>query len=310
MELRQLRYFVRVVELGSFSRAAADLEMVQSGLSQQIARLEGELNARLLTRSAQGVAPTEAGLAFFREAQLTVRHADQAVRAAHDARLSGTVSIGVPPTVGSVLGVPLLRAMRERYPDVRVHLVESLSGHLADLLNARQLDLAVLYDSHPGRRWSITPLLGEQIFFIQSAMQPLVSPIKERISLRALQDVPLILPTATHGLRSFLDAAFARARVAPRMASEIDSLGMLMDAVDAGLGATLQPASATRRYVDAAERFQLAEVDGAPRRTSSLCSLSTEELSPAGVAARVVLSVCARELVRSGSWVGAHPPHH
>jgi LysR family transcriptional regulator, regulatory protein for tcuABC len=310
MELRQLRYFVRVVELGSFSRAAADLGMVQSALSQQIARLEGELNARLLTRSAQGVAPTEAGLAFFREAQLTVRHAEQAVRAAQDARLTGTVSIGLPPTVASVLGVPLLQAMRERYPDVHVHLVESLSGHLAHLLNARQIDLAVLYGSHPGRRWSVTPLLEEQIHFIQSAHRPLVNPLKDRITLTALQKVPLILPTPSHGLRTFLDAAFARARAKPMLACEIDSLAMLMDAVDAGLGGTLQPASATRRYVDAAERFQIAEAHGAPRRTSSLCSLSTEELSPAGVAARVVLSVCARELVRSGAWVGAHPPHH
>lgn len=310
MELRQLRYFVRVVELGSFSRAAADLEMVQSALSQQVARLEGELNARLLTRSSQGVAPTEAGLAFFQEAQLTVRHAEQAVRAAQDARLSGTVSIGLPPTVASVLGVPLLRAMRERYPDVRVHLVESLSGHLANLLNARQLDLAVLYGTHPGRRWSVTPLLEEEIFFIQSAQLPVAGAIKDRISLSSLKNVPLILPTPTHGLRTFLDAAFARARVKPHLAGEIDSLGMLMDAVDAGFGGTLQPWSATRRYVDAAERFQLAQVDGAARRTSSLCGLSTEELSPAGVAARVVLSVCARDLVRSGAWVGAHPTYH
>ncbi|CAN7350973.1 LysR substrate-binding domain-containing protein [Variovorax sp. LjRoot178] len=310
MELRQLRYFVHVVELGSFTRAAADLRMVQSALSQQIARLEGELNARLLTRSAHGVSPTEAGLAFFREAQLTVRHAEQAVRAAQDARLSGTVSIGLPPTVASVLGVPLLRAMRERYPEVRVHLVESLSGYLANLLNARQLDLAVLYGSHAGHRWSVTPLLEEQMYFIQSAKQPLVGALKERISLSALQKVPLFLPSPAHGLRSFLDAAFVRARAKPQLAGEIDSLAMLMDAVDAGLGGTLQPASATRRYVDAAERFRMAEVDGAARRTSSLCSLSSEELSPAGVAARVVLAGCARDLVRSGAWLGAQPLHH
>lgn len=310
MELRQLRYFVRVVELGSFSRAAADLDLVQSALSQQIAKLEGELSARLLTRSAQGVAPTEAGIAFFREAQLTVRHADQAVRAAHDARLSGTVSIGLPPTVASVLGVPLLLAMRERYPDVRVHLVESLSGHLANLLNARQLDLAVLYGSHPGRRWNVTPLLEENIFFIQSAAKPILDGLNERISLTKLQAVPLILPSATHGLRLFLDAAFARARITPLLAAEIDSLAMLMDAVDAGLGGTLQPLSATRRYVDAGARFAVAEVGDAAHRTSSLCSLSSEEISPAGVAARAVLAVCARELVRSGTWVGAHPPRH
>jgi len=80
MELRQLRYFVRVVELGSISRAALDLDLVQSALSQQISRLESELSTRLLQRNAEGVLPTEAGVAFFREAQLTLRHADQAVR--------------------------------------------------------------------------------------------------------------------------------------------------------------------------------------------------------------------------------------
>ena len=86
--------------------------------------------------------PTDAGLAFLPQAQLTLRHADEAVRAAQQARLSGHVSIGLAPTTASVLGVPLMQAMRERYPDVRLHLVESLSGHLATMLNARQLDLA------------------------------------------------------------------------------------------------------------------------------------------------------------------------
>lgn len=311
MELRQLRYFVRVVELGSFSRAAADLDMVQSALSQQIARLEGELSTRLLLRSGKGVVPTEAGLAFLREAQLTVRHADQAVRAAQEARLSGTVSVGLPPTTASVLGVPLIRAMRERYPDVRLHIVESLSGHLANLLNARQLDLAVLYGSHPGRRWTVTPLLEERLFFIQSARHPAVESLGAKIQLSDLENVPLILPTSSHGLRAVLDAAFSRLHLKPAIASEIDSLAVLMDAVDSGFGATLQPGSATRRYPDASERFQLAEiVDAEAHRICTLCSLSNDELSPAAIAARVVLSVCARELVRTGEWVGARPHHH
>lgn len=82
MELRQLRYFVRVVEAGSIGRAAMSLAMVTSALSQQISRLEGELSTRLLQRSASGVVPTDAGLAFFRQAQLALRHADDAVTAA------------------------------------------------------------------------------------------------------------------------------------------------------------------------------------------------------------------------------------
>jgi LysR family tcuABC transcriptional regulator len=151
MELRQLRYFVRVVEMGSMSRAAVDLEVVQSALSQQIARLEGELATRLLQRSSKGVAPTEAGLAFFRQAQLALRHADEAARAAQQSRLSGSVSVGLAPTTASILGLPLMLAVRERYPEVRLHMVESLSGHLSGMLNARQLDLAVLFDADPGR---------------------------------------------------------------------------------------------------------------------------------------------------------------
>ena len=174
MELRQLRYFVRIVELGSMSRAAADLDMVQSALSQQITRLEGELSTRLLNRTPRGVAPTEAGVAFFREAQLTLRHAEQATRAAQQARLSGSVSVGLAPTTSAVLGLPLMQAMRERYPDVRLHMVESMSGHLTAMLHARELDLAVLFDTRlhqaqqatGARRWDMAPLLEEDLFLI------------------------------------------------------------------------------------------------------------------------------------------------
>ena len=147
MELRQLRYFVRIVEMGSMSRAARELDVVQSALSQQITRLESELAVRLLQRTPRGVVPTEAGVAFFREAQLALRHADQAVRSAQQSRLSGSVSLGLAPTTANVLALPLIQAMRTRYPDVRLHMVESMSGHLAEMLNARALDMAVLFDT-------------------------------------------------------------------------------------------------------------------------------------------------------------------
>lgn len=313
MELRQLRYFVRVVELGSISRAAADLSLVQSALSQQITRLEGELSTRLLQRSPQGVVPTEAGLAFFREAQLTLRHAEQAVRAAQESRLTGTVSVGLAPTTAAVLGLPLMRAMRERYPNVRLHMVESLSGHLSAMLNARQIDLAVLFDSRiqasqtlrSARRWSLLPLLEEDLFLI-TAQAHASSRRGGRIRLNQLQDDPLILPSGPHGLRSTLDAAFARARVSPNLVLEVDSLAMLMEAVSAGLGGTLQPWSAVARCTDADTRFHMARItDAGVTRENWLCALSEEELSPAALAARVVLRDCARALVQAGQWTGA-----
>jgi LysR family tcuABC transcriptional regulator len=313
MELRQLRYFVRVVELGSMSRAALDLDLVQSALSQQISRLEGELSTRLLQRSSKGVVPTEAGLAFFREAQLTLRHAEQAVRAAQQARLSGTVSVGLASTTAVVLGVPLMQAMRERYPDVRLHLVESMSGHLTSMLNARQLDLAVLFDTGEARRWSVMPLLEEKLYLMSPRPTGRTGGVEPHATttLAQLQGVPLILPTGAHGLRSTLDAAFARADIKPQLVAEVDSLSMLMDAVCAGLGSTVQPWVALGRVHDVAQRLEWSEImDADLGRSNALCSLSDDELSPAALATRVVLADCARALVRAGTWQGARLTHH
>ena len=84
-----------------------------------------------------------------------------------------------------------------------------------------------------------------------------------------------------------------------------------VDAVDAGLGCTLQPWAAVSRYPDAAGRFRLSQIgDAQVRRLNSLCSLSDDELSPAALAARVVLAACAREIVEGGHWPGARLSHH
>lgn len=303
MELRQLRYFVKVCELRSMGRAAIELGVVTSALSQQISRLESELSTRLLQRSSTGVSPTDAGVAFLQQAQLTLRHADEAVRAAQQARLSGHVSVGLSPTTASVLGLPLMEAMRPRYPDVRLHLVESLSGNLAAMLQARQLDLAVLFDTHTPSRWSIEPLLDEKLFVLAAtclAQRPAVA----KVRLAELADVPLIMPSAGHGLRATLTTAFARARITPRIVAEIDGLALLMDAVRAGLGATIQPGAAiARQGADGVHSSQITDTHVG--RRSLLVSLSDDELSPAALATRVVLADTARMLVREGRWVGA-----
>ncbi|MDQ8030462.1 MAG: LysR substrate-binding domain-containing protein [Bordetella sp.] len=309
MELRQLRYFVRVVELASMSRAAVDLGVVQSALSQQISRLEGELATRLLQRTSKGVTPTDAGIAFFRQAQLALRHVEEAARAAKQSRLSGSVSVGLAPTTGSVLGLPLMKAVREHYPDIRLHMVESLSGHLAAMLNARQLDLAVLFDTDPGRRWSVTPLLEESLYLIGA--RTLEPRLARTVRLAQLEQLPVLMPSSPHGLRSTIDAALAARRLGSLDAVEIDSLALLMDAVRAGAGFTIQPGAALARFPDAEQAFQAAEIrDAKLRRLNSLCSLSDDELSPAALAVRVALVDCVRSLVDAGRWTGARLAHH
>jgi len=303
MELRQLRYFVHVVELGSMGQAAQRLGVVTSALSQQISRLESELSTRLLQRTSSGVVPTDAGLAFWRQAQLALRHADDAARAARTARLSGHVSVGMAPSTLAVLGPPFMVAMRERYPDIRLHLVESLSGNLASMIGARQLDLAVLFQLEPGQRWSTTPLLEERLFVIARPDQPGL-PATNPVRLEDIGDIPLILPSSAHGLRAVLNAAVARNQRPLNVVAEIDGLAVLMDAVRAGIGATIQPGAAVARNLG--EPLALIEIaDVGVARPNLLVSLSDDELSPAGLAARGVLESVARQLVTAGQWPGA-----
>ena len=303
MELRQLRYFVRVVELGSMGRAAVELGVGTSALSQQISRLEGELATRLLRRTSSGVIPTEAGAAFLPSAQLALRHAGEAVRAAQEARLSGQVSVGMPPSTASILGLPFLIEMRARYPEIRVRLVETLSGNLTALINRRQLDLAIIFQAERAKRWSLRPLLEERLFCIAHAEQPGL-PQGTTSQLAALAGVALVLPSSQHGLRALIDAAAIQAGVALNVVAEIDGLALLMDAVRAGLGATVQPGAATAREADA-DLVRIELSDALARRPNLLVSLSDEELAPAGLAARVVLEHVARQLVEAGRWPGA-----
>lgn len=303
MELRQLRYFVRVVELGSMGRAAQDLGVVTSALSQQISRLESELSTRLLQRTSTGVVPTAAGIALRQEAELVLRHAANAADAARAARLSGQVTIGMAPTTSSVLGVPLLRAMEQRYPEVGLHLVESLSGNLAHMLSRRQLDLAVLFHAGSQRGWNVRPVLSEQLFVIaRPSLYGL--PASGSLSLSDIIDLPLVLPTGSHGLRVIIDAAFFHYGREPNVVAQVDGLSMLMDIVHAGVAATIQPGAAVVRAQEA-DFLRLPLDHDTMVRRNLIASLADDQLSPAGLAARIVLGDVMRELVAQGRWPGA-----
>ncbi len=302
MELRQFRYFLKVVEQGSIGRAALELGVVTSALSQQITRLETELGTRLLHRSSRGVVPTDAGVAFMRQAQLTLRHADNAALAARESRYSGQVSVGLAPSTATVLGPALFQAMRKHFPSVRIHLVESLSGHLAAMLSNRQLDLAVLFQEDAAKRWNVSALLDERVFLIAPSSLNGI-PSGHQLRLREICDVPLILPSASHGLRMLISQAFSRARCQPRVIAEIDGLALLMAAVRAGHGATLQPGAAAALAGDSVIIKPMTGVH--MRRTNLIASLSDDELSPEAMATRLLIGDVARSLVQAGAWPGA-----
>ncbi|TPQ38252.1 LysR family transcriptional regulator [Cupriavidus pinatubonensis] len=303
MELRQLRYFVSVVEHRSMGKAALELGLVTSALSQQISRLEGELCTRLLQRTSTGVVPTDAGLAFWRQAQLALRHADAAAAAARHARLTGYVSVGLAQSTAGIIGVRFMQAMRSRYPDVKVRIVESLSGYLSTMLSARQIDLAVLFREEPSQRWSRLRLLKERLFLI-GLPDMLGIPFGENARISQAATLPLILPSGSHGLRSLLARCFEHSKADPNVVAEVDGLGLLMRAVRAGIGVTIQPGSILAPDTHA-ELSSVQFDDDAAQRENILISLSEDELSPAALATRIVLADVIRSTVSEGRWPGA-----
>lgn len=303
MELRQLRYFLAAVEHKSLGQAALELGIGTSALSQQISKLESELCTRLLSRTSTGVVLTSAGIAFQHHARLTLRQAENAIQAAQRGRMSGYVSVGLPPTTASVLALPLIDAMRERYPDIQLHLVEMLSGYLANQLSTRQLDLAVLFQADSGRKWGMRPLLDEQLFVITAAGLP-GAPSGPSVRLADLGQLPLVLPSQHHGLRTTLMTTFERSGIEPNIVMEIDGLALLMQAVRGGYAATIQPGAAAAHSGECGLRVVQIE-DAHVTRRNLLVTLPEDELSPAALAARLVIADVARDLVRQGLWPGA-----
>jgi len=303
MELHQLQYLVRIAELGSIKAVARELGVVPSAVSRQLALLEEEFGTSLLNRHPAGVTLTDAGMAMAAQARLALRHVDSAVAAARDARFSGMVGVGMAATTAALLAKPFAVAMQERYPGIRLHLVEALAGHLHDMLRDRRLDLAVLYQMDVGSQWSVMPILCETLFLIaRRGLLPVSD--GEAVQVSDLAGVPLILTSKSHGLRRLVDAAFQRAGLAPVVGMEVDGLPTLMSLVRQGEYATIQPGAAVVATGDH-ELCVYPMADPLLRRTNMITSVSDDELSPAALAARVVLEDLMRELVSAGRWPGA-----
>src|SRR5690606_11455932 len=305
MELKQLKYFVSIIESGSLGKASQKLDVGTSALSQQIAKLEDELSTRLLQRTSTGVTPTPSGLAFFKQAQLVLRHAQYAVEAAHSSRLTGHVSVGFSPSIASVLGLPSMQLMSERYPDIKIHLVESLSGNLTNLVNSRQLDIAIIFTQDVDVNWAVQPLLKEQMFLM--ANRSLLKNYgyeqcihEGKIDLDRVNQLPLVLPSQRHGLRKFLDQKVELLDVD----YEVDGLHLLMNCVSNLNMATIQPVSAHFDYLKS-DICLLKVVEPELDRINYLISLSEEELSPASLATKVAIKSCVKSLIRKELWSSA-----
>ncbi|MBO9513707.1 MAG: LysR family transcriptional regulator [Variovorax sp.] len=307
MDLRQLRYFACIVESGSFAKASRQLFIAQPALSQQLAKLEDEVGKPLLHRSSKGVTPTDNGLALYHHARFMLRQLDQALSIARQesGEVRGMVSVGLPATTVSAIGLPLVRRVRERFPSILINVVEGMSGHLGQMMRLGQLDLAVLFGSDVAPDLSTTVLLEEELFVMLPRESTLVPRRRTSLTIAEAANLPMILPTGTHGLRRRIMAEFEQRDLQAHVVAEIDSLSLLMSCVYDGMGATIKPMSALQLEGERGRDWRALSIsDARITRRNYLYSIEPGMLSPAAAVVAGELRDTARRLVESGEWRG------
>ncbi|PWC39794.1 LysR substrate-binding domain-containing protein [Azospirillum sp. TSO35-2] len=310
MDLRQLRYFAQIVESGSFSKASRCLFIAQPALSQQIAKLEGEVGKPLLNRSSKGITPTENGLALYHHARFVLRQLDQALSIARQevGEIQGMVSVGLPATTVLAIGLPLMKRIREKYPGILLNVVEGMSGHIAHMMRLGQLDIAILFTNDVSSQLESTPLLEEELFVVFPESSGYASPERTEISVAEVAQIPLILPTNAHGLRRRVVAEFDKRNLRPNVVAEIDSLSLLMSCVRDGIGATIKPMSALLLVGSDRERWRSLRIsDATITRRNYLYSISRDLMSPAALSVTNEIKDTCRTLVAGGNWLGVRP---
>ena len=249
MDLKQLEYFVRVAELGSFTRAAHALNIAQPALSRQVRLLEVELRQNLLVRNGRGALPTEAGKLLLAHARGILHQVERAREELGRVRgaLAGRVAIGLPPSIAKVLTVPLTRAFRAHMPDAALAISEGLSMAMRESLTTGLLDIALLYNATPAPGIEIIPLMEEELFLVQRREDtgaPGRSAPQPTLPLHELPRFPLVIPTRPNAIRMLVEAELANQGLRPQISLEIDGVAAILDLVADGAGCAVLPMNA------------------------------------------------------------------
>ena len=287
MNLRRLKYFVKIVDIGSLTQAAEVLHIAQPALSQQVATLEGEMDQQLLIRTKRGVTPTEAGKILYTHARTILRQCEQAQLAVNNVgqTLSGHVSIGLAPgTAASSITMPLLQAVRAELPEVLVYLHENSGSVLNDKLLKGHLDMAVLYDRSPVAGITSQPLLKEDLYLVGTRDCP-----GQSVDLTAVAEMNLYLPRDYSAVRVRVDEAFSLRRLTAKIIGEIDSLSTLTAAIASGMGVTVLPESAARSLCSAANGWMARITTPSMSLPLSLNMSARGSLTPQAQAVKEIL---------------------
>ena len=302
MNSDDLECFARVANCGSISRAALELGSDQSTVSRQMLRLEATTCSRLFHRSGRGVILTDAGRTLLEHAKRVTESVEEARRAIHAFSEQGPAElvVGAQPTIARTIFGPVGSALREQFPRTRLRFAEGLNANILSWLCTGTVDIAVIYVPVQASGLKIDILLQEQLRLIMPASQ---SDVDSEFPVRRLGDLPLILPSAPHGLRHLAESLASRSGISLHVAMECDaSISVTKRLVQNGCGYTLLPLVAVAEEVSQGT-LKAARLVGAD--VSRDVALATAKNRPGGPALWNVMHVVRQEvrhIVQSGAW--------
>jgi LysR family nitrogen assimilation transcriptional regulator len=294
MELRSIKYFVAIAELGNISGAAKKLGIAQPALTRHIKQLEEELNTTLLNRLARGVQLTASGREFLEYAN---RIQAEVAQAKHEItgqgiNPAGSLVFGASPTISTILMPRVVADSLHELPDINLKLIEGRSIRLYDSLLTGVLDMAILTNPLPSYKLHLTPLITESLCLIGIANQ---LPKGRATDLEVLEKMPLIL---TPGMLFLVDRFQARKKLKLNVVAEIESIETIRSLVKAGEGVTIAPSTA---FFDELNKNELdaliLEIDGLHRELVLASRTDNAHLPAVREISRIVRSAVSSQML-------------
>ncbi|WP_432729120.1 LysR family transcriptional regulator [Variovorax sp. W6] len=327
MDLRTLRYFIAVLEAGSLSRAAGALYVAQPALTAQIKKLESELGVQLFERSHAGVTPTSAGLRLYEDARRLLSDAD-AMRERIQ-RLpqgpEGSVTLAIPFLLASLLMGPVLAALKESHPRVRVFVLDGLSLTVCKAVLERRADVGILVDTPPLEGLRCRPMAQEGMYFcgrdtgghvgrlLRTPPAPrrrsakadarVAPPAYPLIDLADAAAQPLVLQSRRFAIRQAVEGAASARGVPLNIVHEHDSARVIRSLYLNGAGFTFVPACALNDSPPSGDGWVVARVVN-PELSRAYTLVTTER--PLDAVTQVVVDALASQaqrLIEQRRWM-------
>lgn len=308
VDVKQLKALVTVAEVGSVTRAADLLHLVQPAVTRQIRTLEQELGVPLFERARHGMRPTEAGAVMVDRARRALNELERARVELQPTPgvVTGLVTVGLLESTTDLLAEPLVSVMAQNHPGIELRVMTGYSGHLQQWLDEGDLDLTLLYNLPSTPSLNAQPLVQESLWAVAPPSDAL-SPDRP-VPFEEVSAHPLVMPAAGHALRTLVDAAAARAKAKLNAAVQTNSMWVQKQLVLAGYGWTVLPAAGIAADV---ARGELSAAPLCEPDVFRSVVLGTQRIGRTPPAVEVVvreLTDLIRTAVRQGKWPSARLP--